>query len=421
MSGSTEERLYHLLPAVYRVRDAAEGEPLRALCAVIEQELSAAGADIDALYDNWFIETCDEWVVPYIGDLLGVRLLHQLGPSAVSQRAYVANTLAYRRRKGTAAVLEQLARDVTLWPARAVEFFQLLSTTQHLNHLRPGNLRTPDLRDTNALELLGGPFERAAHTIEVRRIVNRRGRYNVPNVGLFLWRLQSYPIVPTGSTTTEGARPGRADARAVAEPPDGRYTFNPLGYDTPLFNRPQTEETITHLAEEHNVPAPLRRRVLQDELEAVRRAKANEEEGERRAVYFGTQPVLEVEVYVNGGPEPVPPDEILICDLEDLNSNEWRRPPASVRPPGTETDLPITVAVDPVRGRLALPPGAVPDSVLVSYSYGFSGDIGGGPYDRRESVDAVEIPPDCWQMGVTREPLPGDGQDVCGSLADAVR
>lgn len=37
-------------------------------------------------------------------------------------RAWVANTLAYRRRKGTALVLEQLARDVTGWPATAVEF-----------------------------------------------------------------------------------------------------------------------------------------------------------------------------------------------------------------------------------------------------------------------------------------------------------
>ena len=62
-------------------------------------------------------------------------------PSAeLSQRAQVANTLAYRRRKGTAAVLEQLARDVTGWNASVVEFFQLLATTQYMNHLRPENL-----------------------------------------------------------------------------------------------------------------------------------------------------------------------------------------------------------------------------------------------------------------------------------------
>ena len=34
--------------------------------------------------------------------------------------AEVAHTIGYRRRKGTAAVLEQLARDVTGWPAARV-------------------------------------------------------------------------------------------------------------------------------------------------------------------------------------------------------------------------------------------------------------------------------------------------------------
>ena len=43
----------------------------------------------------------------------------------------------YRRRKGTAAMLEQLARDVTGWDARAVEYFELLATTQYMNHRRP--------------------------------------------------------------------------------------------------------------------------------------------------------------------------------------------------------------------------------------------------------------------------------------------
>ncbi len=125
---------------------------------MIDQELRAIEADIDGLYRNLFIETCDEWVVPYIGDLLRVGGVHVARPQGFSQRACVANTLAYRRRKGTAAVLEQLARDVTGWPARVVEFFARLATTQHLNHVRLSNVRTPDLRETNHLELLGGPF-----------------------------------------------------------------------------------------------------------------------------------------------------------------------------------------------------------------------------------------------------------------------
>ena len=34
----------------------------------------------------------------------------------------MANTIAFRRRKGTALMLEELARSVTDWPARMVEF-----------------------------------------------------------------------------------------------------------------------------------------------------------------------------------------------------------------------------------------------------------------------------------------------------------
>ena len=76
-----------------------------------------------------------------------------------SQRAQVANTLAYRRRKGTAAVLEQLARDVTAWDASVVEYFQLLATTQYMNHLRPGNVSWADLRQWEPLERLNTPFD----------------------------------------------------------------------------------------------------------------------------------------------------------------------------------------------------------------------------------------------------------------------
>lgn len=399
MSTSTEDRLYKLLPAVYGLRDADEGYPLRALLAAIEEQVLDIEEDIDNLLENWFIETCAEWVVPYIGDLLAARPLLPIGPGTVSQRSYVANTIAYRRRKGTAAVLEQLARDVSAWPARVVEFFQLLATTQYLNHLRPQNLRTPDLRDGKRLELLGGPFETIAHTLDVRSIAARRGRYNIPNIGLFLWRLQSYPIEPS-SATPEG-RPGRGTARGIGDPADGRYTFNPLGLDAPLFNRPQTEKEISHLAEEINVPAPLRHRPLYDELEALRRANVDLEQPPSPA-YFGDHAVLEV--YLEADADPVAPEEVLICDL-----SSWRRPPSAKTYKGSDGDvqLPIRVAVDPVLGRFTLAEGQTPPEVLVSYSYGFSADLGGGPYDRRESVEAVTPKIAAWKVSVTKEEDPG--------------
>jgi hypothetical protein len=322
----------------------------------------------------------------------------------------VANALAQRRGKGTGAALEQLARDVTGWPARVVEFFELLSAVQHVNHVRPSSPATVDLRDADRLELLGGPFERAAHTAEVRRVASTRGKYDIPHLGIFLWRLQSYAM--SGST-----------ARAVpAERPEhqGRFNFRPLALDGPLFNLARSQ-----VASEENVPGPLRRRPLHAELQARRQALADGQTP--RPVFFGTDPVLQVRLQLSAdGPlEPVLPEEMVICDLTDVDQPEgWRRPPGSI---GAQR---IRVAVDPVLGRLALPVGVVPRRVEVDYAYGFSADLGGGPYNRRDSVAQWLGPPSAlpfdrfFQVGVTQDRglLAGDqhGQLV-GSLREAVR
>lgn len=406
----SSERLYNLLPAIYRIRDVDNGEPLRAILSVIENELQAIEKDIGDLYRNWFIETCDEWVVAYIGDLLGVRNLHPISSGNFSLRPYVANTLAYRRRKGTATVLEQLARDVTGWPARALEFFQLLSVTSHFNHVTLARGQTLNLRDSKNLELLNSPFECAAYTADVRHISSNRGKYNIPNIGIFLWRLQSYTVT-------------RGTAHAVSEPADGRYTFNPLGFDAPLFNQPHTETEITHLAEDINVPGVLRRRPLYDELEARRQALVDNQMP--RSLYFDEQPVLEI--FINGQHDPIPSEQILICDLSDLPSSMgWQRPPPTKKYIHINTDgtgderlLPIKVAVDPKLGRLAFPMGDIPGQVEASYAYGFSGDIGGGPYNRSESISRTLTRPVTWQVGVSSEltPLP---DIIFATLAEAV-
>ena len=51
---------------------AASGGPLQALLAVVAEQLARVDDNIDQLYDDLFIETCATWVVPYIGDLIGV-------------------------------------------------------------------------------------------------------------------------------------------------------------------------------------------------------------------------------------------------------------------------------------------------------------------------------------------------------------
>ena len=103
----TQDYLYGLLPAIYRIRDAENGGVLYGLMGILAGQAQTLEADIGQLYNNWFIETCEEWVVPYIGDLLGVRGLHQVIGAGFSQRARVANTLLYRQGKGTARVLHK--------------------------------------------------------------------------------------------------------------------------------------------------------------------------------------------------------------------------------------------------------------------------------------------------------------------------
>ena len=105
------QRHYNLLPAVHRVRDVEQGEPLRALLSIIADQVAILEKDLEQLYDNQFVETCAPWVLPYIGDLIGVRGLHGVGQLTRTPRAEVAHTIGYRRRKGTAAMLELLARD----------------------------------------------------------------------------------------------------------------------------------------------------------------------------------------------------------------------------------------------------------------------------------------------------------------------
>jgi hypothetical protein len=131
-----ESKLWQLLPAVYRAMDqatpglpgAAPG-PLQELVNRIGGQTATLRRSIDRLWENQSIETCDDWVIPYIGDLLATRLVSCL--DARAQRLDVAKTIYYRRRSGTLGLLEELAADIAGRDARAVEFFRRLGRTRH--------------------------------------------------------------------------------------------------------------------------------------------------------------------------------------------------------------------------------------------------------------------------------------------------
>jgi hypothetical protein len=355
------DRLYQLLPVIHRMRDAERDPPdryaLKALLAVIAEQVNVVEDDIAQLYENWFIETADDWAVPYIGDLVGYRPVAEAGPPAdapgcdgnrvLVPRREIANLIRYRRRKGTLALLEQLANDVAGWPARAVEFYKLLGWAQNLNHLHLDRHRLADLRNTEALERVDGPFDSLAHTVDVRRINSprTRGRYDIPSVGVFVWRLKSYPVTQT-------------PAYCVEEDGPQCYSFSVLGQDAPLYQKPQPEDDPTHIAEELNLPLPIRRKPFE----------------RRPADYYGADSSFAIwaEGWVGARSDasfdqPVPLAQLIPADLSG-----WKYVPPLKH-----------IAVDPLLGRIAFPPGQLPKKgVRVSYRYGFPADLGGGEYPR---------------------------------------
>ncbi|MFJ2584933.1 hypothetical protein [Streptomyces sp. NPDC087538] len=359
--------LADLLPQWHRLRDAEEGEPLRALLAVMAEQLDRVRDGVEQGYEDLFVETAAPWVLPYLGDLVGYRTLpgyeRVLAPGlrgattagleqAIAPRRDVAATVANRRRKGTLHLLEEISEQVANWPARAVELSRLVSHQQPVKLYSDGaghrieRGRTADLRDGAALDLAGGPFGAVSRAVDVRRADSRyrQGGLSPAGVALFVWRLKAYPLTTSPAYCIDRAR--------------NLYTFSILGNDSPLVTKPEPEPSATHIATVDNVPAFIRRRQLHDRL----------------ADYYG--PGKSFVIRRDGEDEPVSLSDIVVADL-----SQWRYRPRRGQ-----------VAVDPELGRIAFGARSAPrQGVWVDYHYAFGADMGGGQYprDRVERPDAT--------------------------------
>ncbi|MGH3310064.1 MAG: hypothetical protein ACRDP3_05695, partial [Streptomyces sp.] len=379
--GRQPDGLADLLPQWHRLRDAEDGpggeggEPLRALLAVIAEQADLVRSGVEQNYDDWFVETAAEWVLPYLGDLVGYRTLPGFervqaaglkdgGPAGTSRqrlaealapRRDVAATVANRRRKGTLALLEELADSVADWPARAVEFSRLVSHQQSVklhgsgtgavSARRLSRGRLVDLRDESALDLAGGPFGATARSANVRRANSARtpGGYTPAGVGLFVWRLKPYSVTSAPAYCIDRAR--------------NLYTFSILGNDTRLVTKPEPEPSSTHIATVDNLPAYIRRRQFADRL----------------ADYYG--PGKSLVIRRDDQDEPVPLTDIVVADLTD-----WRYRPKRGQ-----------VALDPELGRMAFGSRSAPrQGVWVDYHYAFGDDLGGGEYPRDRATPPSE-------------------------------
>lgn len=403
----TASDVYELIPSIYRLKDSQNGYTLRAFIEVMFSEGVKVEDNISQLYDNWFIDTCEEWIVPYIGELLGIRGLQDLkDASGVSRRAFVANTIGYRRRKGTVSVLEQLAFDITGWRSVAREFFQRLGWTQQVNHVKLKHGGPVSLKNADVLELTATPFDNLTHTVDVRSITRTRGFDNIDNVGIFLWRISAYRIYNSA-------------ARNELNP--GRYFVHPSGQDVSLFNPPQSDTGISDLTDERDVPTPLRLRPLYDELEQRRQAMVDSTDFPY--IYFDNrqEPLSEqaFELFLDG--TPVPPEQICICNLSDWNQPSDLKNYTHVNPDGTTSvvQMPIAAAIDPVLGRIALPASSTASDVRISYSYGWPGDVGAGSYNRQRTFNETNDREINWQIGVSQI-IPPVPNEIVATISEAI-
>lgn len=360
------EQLFALLPAVYRNRDGDIGEPLQSLYAVLAQQLGIVEDNIQQLYDDQFIETCAPWVIPYIGDLIGYNPIYQLAAISDS-RAEVANTIGYRRRKGTLLALEQVVADVSGRTTVAVEEFRRLITTESMRLVRPRHASTLNLHRTYALDRLNTAFDPTSRTVDVRRIAPRirtapdpdpapldlslhgPGRSNIPDIAIHLWRLKARPVVD-------------APAFPVGT---GRFTFSPFGAKQPLFSQPPARASFSGLTTRIDVPEAI------DYIEFGRSLGRPDS-----PQFYG--PSESILLIADGIPVPV--SQIICANLSELTpGGPWCTVPSG------------RIAIDPELGRIAFASNLpLPQSLRLNYSYGCAAEIGGGPYDRAASLVSLK-------------------------------
>ncbi len=362
------DRLWMLMPEVYRAGDSDLPDvkgPLRELCDRIGAQMAIVRRSIDRSWEDQSIESCDDWVVPYIGELLATNLVS--GLDARGRRLEVANTIFYRRRKGTLLILEKIAQDVSGWDARVVEFFRRLGRTRHgldpaigLPSASPDVLgaarlqlasglvgprsRTPiggtaNLRNAYAAKQVNTAFDEFFHTPDVRRGSGAVGWYNIPRLGVFLWRLYSFPQTADDPNDLLSVPVAGNGARGNC------FTFDPTGRTVPLFaTAARTGESFgaTWVSPtEPELPGPIAQALVDD-------------------VYSSTSDAA-IDMRSVG---------VFHTDTGDLVKR-------------------ADVSIWPEFGRFSI---AANPNLRVWYHYGFSSRLGAAAFDRRPFGDAAPAP-----------------------------
>ncbi len=192
-----EQYLYGLLPAIYQEYDTRkENNVLQEFLKIIASQAATIRQDIDGLLNNFFINSCDEWVIPYIADLIAAKVVPN---SSLNSRLDVQNTIRWRKLKGTQTGLVDLIRNTINRNAKVKEAFKYCSSSQHLAFEasdiivnKPYNF--VNLRDQDEISNIDTESDTLPHTIDVREPSQASGWYNIKNLLLFMPQLNVYHI-----------------------------------------------------------------------------------------------------------------------------------------------------------------------------------------------------------------------------------
>ena len=94
------ERLWSLIPEIYRHEDGIAADPgqLRALVEIIAAEAATARRSADRLWADTRIDEADDWAVPYIGSLVGARLVNALNRARTPRFGQAGDLLSAAQR-----------------------------------------------------------------------------------------------------------------------------------------------------------------------------------------------------------------------------------------------------------------------------------------------------------------------------------
>jgi hypothetical protein len=419
------EKLWELIPSLYRHEDGIAERPgtLRAFVELIAEQAALLRRSHDRLWDDAFIDLCDDWAVPYIGDLVATRMIS--AANLRGRRVDVAKTIYYRRRKGTPRVLEELIADITGWDGKVVESFRFLGRNFHRLDLPVAERVDPspgwaDLHSVRLAEQADSAWDPFAHTADVRKAHGKNGRWNIPRITFHLFRLAAIRL--------QGVTP---HARAAA----GTFTFDPSGRDTQLFMPRLRDDRYSwdqwESALPWQVPAPMGCRVLghaeyilDDKLQAALLAAgvpaaAVDELTAVLGLRFPTEAALHgwLSTLANAATllAPATYDTIRRLALIGECGKSALYPDAVAVHPVAGSTVPrermaagsladwslapsdVDLVIDPKLGRFKLLTApAVPADVRVDDVYGFGGKLGAGGYDRRTTIEDapdVIVPP----------------------------